>query len=151
MTGTTQGAIQGFNTMAGHEDEIMGHALEQQVYIPYNRETGKPKGLRIHGPLKINKSFDKASPALYKACVTGEVLSEVVLKFYRIDPSGTEENYFTITLEDAIIVEIKPHMLNHFKEEDARYDHMEDVSFTYERVSWRWEPDGIVSEDSAVA
>jgi len=147
LTGTTQGAIEGASSHAGHEAEIQCHALDQSIQIPYNRETGQPTGKRIHGALKITKSFDKSSPLLYKSLVEGERMSDVILTFFRILPTGSQENYFTITLTDATIVEIRPIMHNHFDEELARYDHMEEVSFTYKQIEWRWEPDGITAED----
>lgn len=151
IEGANQGNIEGSNSMAGHETEIQGHALEQSIQIPYNHETGKPQGIRIHGAIKITKSFDKASPKLYQALVTGEQLAKVVLTFWRIDPAGMEENYFTMTLTNATIVEIKPIMLNHFDPHDNQFDHMEEMSVTYEQIEWLWCPDGIVAADERVA
>ena len=151
MVGDKTGNIEGFNSKVGHETEIQCHALEQRLYRPYNPETGQPTGVRIHGAVKVTKSFDKASPLLFHVLATGENLSEVVMKFFRIDPSGEEVNYYTITLTNATIVEIKPIMLNHFDEQMSRYDHMEEVHITYEKVEWRWEPDGISAVDEAGA
>ena len=148
VEGTSQGKIEGYCTATGHEAEIQCHALDQTILIPWNSKTGQPAGIRNHGPLKITKAFDKASPLLYKAMIEGERLTLVTLKFYRILPTGGQENYFSITLTDATIVEVRPHMLNHFDPELARYDNMEDISFAYAQIEWRWEPDGIVAIDN---
>ncbi len=151
LTGETQGSIQGWCPAMGHENEVQCHALDQSIRIPYNDKTGQPQGLRIHGPIKITKSFDKASPLLYQGLVTGERMSEVAFKFFRIAKMGEEEHYFSITLKNATIVDIHPTMLNHFDEKLAKHDHTEEVSFTYEQIEWRWEPDGIAAMDQAVS
>lgn len=148
VVGTTQGNIEGYTPEKGHEKQIQCHALEQSIQLPFDRMTGAPQGRRFHGPIKINKSFDKSSPKLYQALATGEELKEVKLDFYRITPAGMEEKYFSITMSGAIIVEMKPHMLNHYDPELARYSHMEDISFTYKRIEWRHEVDGVSAADN---
>lgn len=151
LEGKSQGPIVGSSATIGHEDQIQCHALEQTIDRPINIQTGQPTGLRLHHPLKITKSFDKSSPPMYQALVNGEKMTEVKLEFYRILSEGQEELYFTITLTDALIVSIKPRMHNVFDEDLVRYDHMEEVSFLYGQISWRWEPDGIESMDVAIA
>ncbi len=71
-----------------------------------------------------------------------------MLKWYRINDSGQEENYFTHTLTDAIIVAMEPDTPTVFLPENEPYRHMERVSFTYASIKWTWEIDGIESEDS---
>lgn len=148
LTGQTQGAIEGYSTKTNHEAEIQCHALDQKITVPFDIQTGQITGMRAHGPVKITKSFDKASPLLFQAMVQGEMMTEVKFMFYRILPSGEEQLYYTIILSDATIVELHPYMLNVFDPDLARYDHLEDVSFTYSRVEWRWEPDGITASDT---
>lgn len=135
LTGQNQGAIAGSCTAAGKEGTSVVLGYEHDVHIPLDPQSGQPMGLRVHQPLSIVKLMDKASPKLYQALVTGERL-EVELKWYRIDPTGGEEHYFTTKLENAIVVAIKPSLL-----------HMEDVSFTYRKIIWTWEPDGITAQD----
>jgi type VI secretion system secreted protein Hcp len=149
LTGKTQGQIaQGCCTMEGREDTILCQAMEHEVYIPRDPQTGLPTGKRVHNPLTVTKVFDKSSPKLYQALVTGERLSDVTLKYYRINPSGNEEHYFTIKLEDAIIVSIKPWIPNALDRTKESYTHMEDVSFTYSKIIWTWEIDGVQADDS---
>lgn len=147
IEGTTQGKIEGCNNAAQHEKEIECHALSQNIVRPFDFKSGTPTGLRTHGPLTITKAFDKSSPKLYKALVEGERLKSVVLKFYRILPTGVPENYFTITMKNAIVVEIHPVMHNHLTPGNDKYFHLEDVSFAYGQIEWRWEPDAIITMD----
>jgi type VI secretion system secreted protein Hcp len=150
VEGEKQGNIEGNNTNVGHEKEILCHALDQVIKIPFNELNGQPGGKRIHGPISITKSFDKSSPLLYQSIANGEQLSKVVLSFPRIVEQGLEEIYFTITLTKATIVKIRPTMQIVFDDNLRRYDHMEEISITYAQIEWRWEPDGIVSMDKAI-
>jgi type VI secretion system secreted protein Hcp len=150
MEGEQQGNIEGWCAATGHSAEMQCHALDQRIHIPFDDKTGQPTGLRMHGPLKVTKSYDKASPLIYKALVTGERMKEVNLKFYRISKIGEEEHYFTIKLTSATLVEVRPMMHNHFDPDLAKYDHQEEISFTYGQIEWRWEPDGISAMDEAV-
>jgi type VI secretion system secreted protein Hcp len=45
------------------------------------------------------------------------------------------EHYFTMTLEDAIITNITAYMPNCLDERQAHYTHMEDVDFTYRKLT----------------
>ncbi|MBN1636432.1 MAG: Hcp family type VI secretion system effector [Deltaproteobacteria bacterium] len=148
LTGKNQGKIEGSCEMERREGTILVYEMSHDIHIPRDPHTGLASGKRIHGPLTILKEYDKASPKLYQALCTGEHMSEVIIKWYRIDDTGVEEHYFTHTLEDAIVVEMKPYMPIAFLKENEPYRHMEQVSFTYKKIKWTWEPDGIESEDS---
>jgi type VI secretion system secreted protein Hcp len=71
----------------------------------------------------------------------------VTIKWYRIDPKGKEEHYFTHELTDAIIVSIKPFVPVVFLKENEPYRHMEEVSFTYKKIKWTQVPDSKEAED----
>ena len=147
LEGENQGAIEGTCDMEGREGTILVYAMDQEIHIPRDPQSGLPSGKRVHGPLTLVKEFDKASPKLYQALCTGERM-KVALKWYRIDSAGNEEHYFTHSLESAIIVTIKPYMPIAFLKENEPYRHMEEVSFTYSKIKWTWEPDGIEYEDA---
>ncbi len=147
LEGESQGKIEGTCDMEGREGTILVFGMDQLIHIPTDPQSGLPSGKRIHGPLKLVKEFDKASPKVYQALCTGEHL-KATIKWYRIDPGGKEEHYFTHTLEDAIIVSVKPYMPIAFLEENEPYRHMEEVALTYSKIKWTWEPDGIEAEDS---
>lgn len=136
---------------SGREDTILVVAFEHQIMVPYDPSSGLPTGKRVHTPIVITKMLDKASPGLHKALIGGEYLDEVTIKFYRkadSDEGKKEEHYFTIKLEDAIIVDIRQYQPNILDPQFKSYGHMEDVSFTYKKITWIWEPDGIETEDN---
>jgi len=147
LTGNNQGKIDGSCTQQGRENTIIIQAMNHNVRIPRDPQTGLPTGKRSHEALTITKTYDKSSPKLYQALCTGERFSEVVIKWYRIDPTGAEEHYFTHRLEDAIIVDIRPWMPNCLDPATESFSHMEEVSYTYSKIRWTWEPDGIEADD----
>lgn len=147
MKGEKQGNIEGNCTMKGREKTILVQAFNHEVHIPSDVQTGLSTGKRIHGPFRVVKEFDRASPMIYQALCSGEHLKEVKLKFYRVSPKGTEEQYFTITLEDAVAVSIKPWMPNCLDPATMKYGHMEEVAFTYRKASWRNEIDKTEAHD----
>ncbi len=147
LEGENQGPIAGSVDQVGREDSILVQALEHEVYIPRDPQSGQPTGKRIHNALKITKVFDRSSPKLFQALTSGERMKHVTLKFYRIDSTGTEEHYYTIRLEEAIVVSIRPWIPNCLDPASEPLQHMEDVSFTYRKIIWTWVSEGIESQD----
>jgi type VI secretion system secreted protein Hcp len=149
LTGKTQGNMsEGCSIIQGRENTILCQALDHELYIPHDPQTGLPTGKRVHRPLTVTKTFDKSSPKMYQAVTSGERMTDVTMKYYRITPEGTEEHYFTIKLEDAIIVSIKPWVPNALDQAKEKFTHMEDVSFTYMKIIWTWVKDGVEAQDS---
>ena len=118
VTGKNQGEIKGSCDQGGDKkDKILVYGTDHQVEIPRDTHTGLPTGQRIHLPISITKGKDVAS---------------------RISPTGEEELYFKITLEDAIIVNIREYTPLTFLAENKPYHDMEDVSFTYSKITWSY-------------
>lgn len=156
IEGSTQGAITsgtftqdsvGNVYQEGHEDEILVEAFSHQVTIPRDPQSGQPTGQRVHKALVITKVFDKCSPLLYTALTTGEMLTDCQLKFYRTSSDGQQEHYFTIQLEDAIIVDIKSYMPNCQDPGQAHFTNLEDIAFSYRKITWTHEAAGTSGSD----
>jgi type VI secretion system secreted protein Hcp len=148
LTGEKQGKIEGSCDMQGREGTILVYELHHSVTIPRSPTDGLATGKRVHAPMTIVKEIDKSSPKLFQALCTGEHMKNVVLKYYRITKQGTEEHYYTTTLEDAIIVSYNPVIPNTLLATSEPYKHMESVSFTYKKIKVTWEATGIEAEDS---
>ena len=146
VTGEQQGVIEGSCDLEGREGTILVQAFDHVVEVPAN-ENGIPSGRRAHRPATITKEIDKATPKLYQALCMGERMSELRLDWYRLDQMGSQELYFSARFEGALITRIKPWVPNVLVPANAGMRHMEDVSFTYEKIIWSWEPDGIEFED----
>ena len=122
-------------TKSAHEDEILVWKWNSGVEQPTDRASGGPSGTRVHEEVRITKMFDKSSPLLYQALCSGEKLTKVEAKFFRIE-GASETHYFTIKLEDAIVTQIKAWMPNFQDQSQAHLQQMEDVSFRYKKIYW---------------
>jgi type VI secretion system secreted protein Hcp len=131
----------------GHEDEILVQAFRHNITIPRDPQSGQPTGQRLHKPLVVTKVYDKSSPLLYQALSTGERLKNVEIKWYRTNPKGQQEHYFTHKLEDAVIVDIVSYMPNCQDPSQAHFTHLEDIAFTYRKIDWTHEKCGTSGSD----
>jgi type VI secretion system secreted protein Hcp len=154
VKGRNQGAIEagdgGVTDIQGREGSFLCQALSHTCRIPQDPQTGLPTGKRRHEALKITAAFDKGYPRMCQMLCTGEQCEEVVCKFYRISPKGMEEHYTTIKLVDAICVDIHAWVPQALDKNYEYFRHMVDYSFTYRKIVWTWEVDGIEAEDSWV-
>ena len=136
LEGETQGKMEGDCTQKGREKTILVYAVDHSIEIPRDPNTGLPTGQRVHKPLVITKHIDPASPLLAQACTSGERMKTWQMDYYRINDRGQEELYYQIKLEKAIVVSIrhyKPHTLDDANKQSLD---MEDVSFTYGKITW---------------
>ena len=148
VEGEKQSAIEGSVQVKGHEKTILVQAVDHTIDIPRSPQTGLPTGKRVHGAMTVTKEIDKSSPKLFQALTSGEQLKTVMLEFYRISKDGTEEKYYTVKLEKAILTSMKSWTPNCLDPDNRQMGHMEDISFTYEKIVWTFTPDGIEAEDS---
>ncbi len=138
----------GSSEKEGREGTSDVFEIEHHMHQPLDPTTGQATGVRVHSPFRVVKVLDKASPGFEKALCTGQNLAEVVIDFYRIDPEAREEKkYYTITLKQARIVDMRPYMPMSFVPANESYRHMEQVSFVYEEIEWKWIPDNVVEMD----
>jgi len=134
LTSKSSGKIKGSSQMYGQNDVILAYSFEYRVHVSSDQPEDGGTGMRFHDPLTICKEIDKSSPALYQHLTEGDLLSEVIIRFYKSDPWGKEVNYHTIVLEDAIVTDISPEMKLAFLKENEPYRHMEYVSFSYRSI-----------------
>jgi type VI secretion system secreted protein Hcp len=148
LEGQNQGKIKGSTLVKGHEGKILVQAVDHTIEIPKNPQTGLPTGKRVHCPMTLTKEIDESSPKLFQALTSGEQMKEVSLEYYRISPSGKEEKYYTVKLHNAIFTNIKSWTPNCLDPEMKQIGHMEDISLTYEKITWTYVENGIEAEDA---
>ncbi|MDR0622430.1 MAG: type VI secretion system tube protein Hcp [Deltaproteobacteria bacterium] len=146
VEGKFQGEIKGDCPEGGDKkDKILVYAIDHSVENFRDTSYG-----RIHKSLTITKHKDQATPKLFKACCTGENVT-VILDNYRVKPDGTEEKYFTTKLEEAIIVSIRDYTPLTFLPEDKPYRDMEEVAFSYTKITWTYNDGNIEFVDDLEA
>ena len=96
----------------------------------------EPSGQRVHKPFVFTSALNKATPLMYQALASGEMLPKVEVKWYRTSTEGKQEHFFTTHLEDATIVDIVtalPHAQDATK---AEYTQLVEVSMAYRKITW---------------
>lgn len=156
ITGATQGPMtQGASTADSigniykeqHPDEILVQSFDHVITVPTDPQSGMPSGTRVHKSMKITKIFDKSSPMLYQALCSNEVLTEVVIKWWRNPLAGGVEHYFTIKLTDALITNIRAYMPHCQDPAMASFTHLEELSVNYRKIEWTHEKCGTSGSD----
>ena len=140
--------IEGSVSIADREGSIEVLHFDHELRIPTDGDTGSLTGTRKHEPFVFTKGFDSASPYLYKACSNGQTLKELVLRWSRIDDTGTEKEYFRHTLKDVKITSVKPVMHNVKDIDKESYPHLEEVSARYAAITWTYVDGNIEFSDS---
>lgn len=126
--GTKQGGFKGEAGRSG--SPVLSFAYE--VSSPRDVATGQASGKRQHKPIVITKEWGPASPQLFQACVTNEVLKSVVLNFSRTNASGEEEVYYTIKLTNATVSGIRQYTPD--PQKSLGTVPLEEVSFTFQKI-----------------
>lgn len=156
VEGSRQGQItSGATTLAsigtayqdGHENEATVKGFSHNITIPRDPLSGQPSGQRVHSPFVVTKLLDKSSPLLNSALVTGEKLPNVIVRQWRTDETGKLVNFYTITLTDAIVIDITPDAPHSFGESERDVAPLEHVSFSYRKITWLHELTGTSAED----
>jgi type VI secretion system secreted protein Hcp len=150
--GKTQGDFAGGSTKKeGDLDFSKGmecHGYVQEVISQTDPNSGLTVGRRRHHPLVITKEVDAASPKLFQALVTNEVLTSCKISFNKADLSGKQAVYYTIELVNAVVSSYKV-----FHAQDAtsreRFDthEQEEVQLTFQKITQTYTKGGITAVD----
>ncbi len=140
--------IEGECRIQGREAMVEAMAFNHSLRIPTDSDTGYLAATRKHEPLELTKTFDSASPYLYKACCNGQSLARVVIHWFEIDDSGQETEYFRHELENVKVAGIRPTMLNVKHPNNERYPPLEMISMRYETITWHRNDGNIAFSDS---
>lgn len=127
----------------GREDRIMIQALSHDIFVP----NGSGSGRRMHKPLIITKTIDKATPLINNALCSGELLKECRVEWYRTSAQGTQEHFYTMELEDALIIGAEVLMPHCQDPGTAHLTQLEKVHFSYRRINWRHEVSRTMGSD----
>ena len=104
-------AFDAYMTIKGSKQgQIKGDAMSDQIRLvnvvrDTPMATAMPTGRRMHSTITITKEIDKASPMLFQALSTNEVLSEVVINFE--GASGGAKTAQKIVLTNATILSVR--------------------------------------------
>lgn len=106
--GAKQGQLKGESIKSNRKDKwVAVLAFGMGVESPLDSTTGHATGKRKHSRIVITKEWGAASPQIWQALVTNEILSSVEIQITQGNGSGKETVYHTITLTNAQIVSFR--------------------------------------------
>lgn len=139
--------IQGTNTKGKREGSSLIIEFDHKVFSPTDDQRGIYTGARVHTPVQVTKEIDTASAQLYQACAQGQTLDELKVVWYRINPQGGEEQYFSHTFTNVKVASVEQILPNTKDPTKATQTHLERVRFLYEKMVWKHE-DGYEFQDA---
>jgi type VI secretion system secreted protein Hcp len=107
IEGTTSGPFPGNMTQKGREGWIAASGFAHEVKSPRDVASGLPTGRRQHGPVTLTLPWSSASPVLFSALVTNEVLKSVVIEFVATLAQGKEAVAQRVTLTNASVSDLR--------------------------------------------
>jgi type VI secretion system secreted protein Hcp len=116
IEGSKQGRFKGESVLANAKGKIEGLTFSSEVASPRDAATGQASGKRIHSPIMFTKQWGAASPQLFQATVTNEVLKSVLFEFVGADKAGKELVFETVKLTNATIADLKRTLDEHTPE-----------------------------------
>jgi type VI secretion system secreted protein Hcp len=149
LKGQKQGDIKGGVTQKGREGSISVQYMQSKIVSPRDPASGLPTGKRQHEPLVFRKVLDKSTPLLINALINNENITEAHFKFWKALPTGVESQHFTIDLVNA---NLASYNLYHPDSQDGGAgatapDSLEELSFTYQKITWTWVDGGVTAQD----
>lgn len=140
--------VKGSVDVRGREGSIEIMEYMHNIELPIDNRTGKIKSKRIHNDYFLVKELDSSSPYLYQGVSSGLKFKEAVLKFYRINYNGQEEEYFQVKMESIRVNEVEPLMLDTKNPRYEKHNHLEAFYLSYEKITWHYLDGNIIHSDS---
>jgi type VI secretion system secreted protein Hcp len=121
------------------------------VQSPRDAATGQASGKRQHKPVQIVAEWGTATPQLFQALVSNEVLAEVTIEFVDTNKDGKSYVRQTKKLANATISNLRPQAI--FSNGPIRHGHSltleeyTEINMTYQPIEWTWKNGGKTASD----
>lgn len=125
-----EGAKQGWFKGEGRRMQaggMEGNKFFYEVKSPRDIATGQASGKRQYTAVTITKPSGAATPQIFQACISNEVLKTVTIQFERTNPNGESYVFYTVKLTNGTVSNFRQYI-------DDRGELVEDVSFTFQKI-----------------
>jgi type VI secretion system secreted protein Hcp len=146
VDGTKQGRFKGESKREQHAHKLAGLSFSYEVSSPRDASTGQATGKRRHGPVTFTKAWGAATPQLFQALVTNEVLRSVLFEFVRSGEDGTEQIFQTIRLTNVGVAAIKQYVVPEPSAAAAPRE-LEDISLAFQIIDIEHKLGGTIASD----
>jgi type VI secretion system secreted protein Hcp len=127
VTGHNTGVFKGDSPQKNRADQIVVLGYQFEVDSPRDTSTGQATGKRQYKPIVVTHELDGASPQFVKAAATNELLTSVVITFFKVDKTGKEINFYRVTLTNAGVSSVKQY--------SSGATVLEDDSFVFQTIT----------------
>ena len=134
VDGTRQGRFKGESKREQHAHKLAGLSFSYEVSSPRDASTGQATGKRRNGRVTFTKAWGAATPQLFQALVTNEVLRSVLFEFVRSGEDGTEQIFQTIRLTNVGVAAIKQYVVPEPSAAAAPRE-LEDISLAFQIIN----------------
>lgn len=133
IEGAKQGRLAGETAREAHKGTLAGIGFSYEVTSARGAASGRASRKLEHGPVTFTKEWGAASPQLFQALVTSEVIQSALFYFVRTNDVGVEHVFATIKLTDASVTSIHQYVA---AQEDADLDNaeLEDVALSFRDI-----------------
>jgi len=123
---------------ADYADKITVLGFSSSIVIPRDMVTGVSTSSQVLEPVTFSKYFDKASPLLWQALATNELLTEIACEFWRpnYEGKGAPEKFFTIKWTTCTLIGGKAYTPLIIDPANGFFQYMDEWSFTYKAVAY---------------
>jgi type VI secretion system secreted protein Hcp len=145
IEGTRQGTFKGdpaakdapaavSKTGGARSARISALAFNYGVTAPRDAATGQASGKRQHSPVSFVKEWDAASPQLFQACCTNEVLKSVLFEFVEADAQGNQQVSHSIQLTNATISSIRFDIQGPAPSAGGTAQDLEEIAMVFQKI-----------------
>ncbi len=131
IVGTKQGQFKGESMRANAKGKLEGLTFGMEVTSPRDAASGQATGKRMYAPITFTKQWGAASPQLFQAAVTNEVLQSVLFEFVRADKTGKEQVFETVKLTNSTVSDLRRSLDEHVPESAQGIDQ---VSLVFQKI-----------------
>lgn len=134
ITGQTQGTFAGDGSGGKNKDRIRIYNYAFSGQSPRDPATGLPTGRRQYRPVVVAKEWGAASPQIWTAFATNEVLTEVLIEFIATNPHGIEQVDHSIKLTHASISEARDYTERVPPPDGTEMRPLDEISFVFQKI-----------------
>jgi type VI secretion system secreted protein Hcp len=151
INGSKQGRFKGNSGKSGRHGWIEVLSCSYSVQSPRDAATGQASGKRVHKPVQIVAEWGTATPQLFQALVSNEVLAEVTIDFVDTNKDGKSYVRQTKKLVNATISSLRSQAI--FSNGPIRHGHSLtldeylEIDMTFHPIEWTWKNGGKTYSD----
>jgi type VI secretion system secreted protein Hcp len=132
IKGQKQGQFAGDGSNKQNKDRILIASFSFSEESPRDAASGQASGKRQYHPIVIRKYWGEASPQVYQALTSNEVLTQVLIEFITTDPQGKEVVDHSFNLTNATISAVRE--FTEILPPTLEVKELEEISFTFQKI-----------------